>query len=367
MAAEVQFEVKLLEDLQEETLSNCHVALRKKLDVHEVISRLDEKNLLTSEDRHFLLQDSGTRFRENKVDYIVDMLPRKGKGWWEKFITSLHESTSGTAHEYLASTLTSQLKRKIYESDPQLLDMYYRTCIHEHNDMHNAQVPSGISLDVHKFMTEHTNQWESRPDPKNVAILKERLNDIEYCYKIMKNQVALLKAFDELIENIKHFCNAFFNLLKFYVEKFKTKKRQNCLQLTVVEQNVIHIIEDITESTEDIDIDKEREEWAQCVIKIEIKRDIIKEALYSQDTNKMAAVQETLKLKGVEAKAAKEWIVARNQLVEIGNYSLDKLDEMRNQDNTLITSVYEIIQKRVKVGEDCLKAWSRWVEQRIKL
>ena len=78
----------------------------------------------------------------------------------------------------------------------------------------------------------------------------------------------------------------------------------------MVKQSVTHILEDITESTEDIDIDKEREEWAQCVVKIEIKRDLIKEVPYTQDT-KMSAVQETWKLKDA---GAMEWIVARNKL-----------------------------------------------------
>ena len=50
-----------------------------------------------------------------------------------------------------------------------------------------------------------------------------------------------------------------------------------------MKQSVTHILEDIMhESTEDIDIDKEREEWAQCVMKTEIKHDLIKEVSYTR-------------------------------------------------------------------------------------
>ena len=183
----------------------------------------------------------------------------------------------------------------------------------------------------------------------------------------MKKQVGLLQAFDELIGNTKHFSDALSDLLKLYIDKFKTKKRQNYSQLTIVERNVIQIIEDITECTEDINIDKEREVWNQCVIKMEKNRDHIIRVLYTQDTSEMAAVQRTWKLDGEEAKAAETWIAVRKQVVVLGNSSLGKLDEMRSQDEALITSIYDTVSRRVKAGEECLEAWIKWVRERINL
>ena len=58
-------------------------------------------------------------------------------------------------------------------------------------------------------MIEHTNQWQAKSDPKNIVQLNVTVSS--YCYK-MKNQVALLKAFDELIKSIKHFSD-----VKFYI------------------------------------------------------------------------------------------------------------------------------------------------------
>ena len=64
---------------------------------------------------------------------------------------------------------------------------------------------------------------------------------------------------------------------------------------------------------------------------------------------------------------AKEWIKGRRQVVELGYESLDKLNDMRSQDDALITSVYDIVHRRVKVGKDCLEAWTKWVQQRSEL
>ena len=143
MAVEIQSEVQSLEDLQEKTLLSCHEVLRKKLDVKEIFSQMNQKNLLTAEDRHVLLDTN--KSTETKVSHIIEILPRK-EGWWGKFIASLKETTSGTAHEYLASTLTNQLKRKMYESGQQTLGHRGRV----YNNSTN--VPSGISLDMYDFM-----------------------------------------------------------------------------------------------------------------------------------------------------------------------------------------------------------------------
>ena len=378
-AGGVEVDVKSLEDLQEKTLISCHEVLKKKLDVKEIYSQMNQRNLLTSEDRHFL-QDT-SKSPETKVSHIIEMLPRKESGWWEKLIDCLEASTSGTAHEYLASTLTNQLKRKMYECGQQ-----FRRQPHG-RERKSAHVPSGISLDICDFMPdsftpptgylERNNTKESpdiaelRPDLADVLIpivqLKEKLDTTKYNYKIMKNQVGLLQAFDELIENTKRFGDALSDLLKLYIDKFKTKKRHNYSQLTEVERNVIQLIEDITESTEDIDIEKEKEVWSQCIEKMEKNRDLIKEALYSQETSKMATLQRYWKLNGEDSKNAEEWIAVRKQVVLFGNDCLVKLDKLRNQDNVLITSIYDIVYTRVKVGENCLKAWIKWVGQRTKL
>ena len=377
MAVGMESDVKSLEDLQEKTLLSCHDILKKKLDVKEVFSPMNEKNLLTLHDKHILSDTSNSV--DTKVLYIIDILPRKGKGWWENFIASLRESTSGTAHEYLASTLTSRLKRRMHDCGKQTLENRERV-----RNSYSAHVPSGISLDMDQFMpdvlpdTRYSESKEEKPDITNlrpdladiinpIVKLKEELDKTKHHYRIMQNQVGLLQAFDELIENTKCFQDALSDLLKLYINSFKTRKQHGYSKLTMVECELIQIIEDITESTEDIDIDKETQIWEQCVEKMEKNHKHIKEALYSQDTTRMAAIQQTWKLSGAGAEDAKEWIKVRRQVVELGYESLDKLNDMRSQDDALITSVYDIVHRRVKVGKDCLEAWIKWVQQRSEL
>lgn len=390
MAGEVR-DFELLEKLQGEALSSCHVALRKKLDVDEISPWMNQKKLLTPHDKHILSQPD--RSREYKVDHIIEILPRKNQGWWENFIACLMQSTSGTAHDYLASTLTNQLKRKIFElgsrtlnSDPQSRDMYHQVHVNYCNLQFPSEVPSGISLDMYGFMpdvnTDVTRQdsrpacntqWDTSEEPEFVdhdnEQLKIRLNEIEHCYNIIKNQIGLLQAFDELIKCTKHFRDVLSSLLKLYIDNFKMRKQDSYKysQLTLTEQNVIQTIEDITESTEDIDIDKETQVWEQCIKRMENNHEHIKEALYSQDTTRMAAIQQTWKLSGTDAEDAKEWIKVRRQVVVLGYESLEKLNSMRCQDDALITSVYDVVHRRVKVGDDCLDAWIKWVQQRINL
>jgi len=378
MAIVVESEVQSLESLHEKTLTSCHEALKKKLDINEILAPMNQKNLLTSEDKHVLSDTS--KSTSAKVSYVVEILPRKGEGWWGKFIASLKESTAGTAHEDLASILTNRLTQNMHEFPQQTLTQPSLDVYPHHDSSH---VPSGISRALYDFMpsidseyTEYKSRSDKagsdivklRPDLADVLApivqLKEQLDNVQYSYKIMKNQVGLLRAFDNLLENTKRFRDALSSLLELYIDKFKTKKRHCYLKLTTVERSVIQIIEDITECTEDIDIDEEKEVWTQCAKKIEKNRDLIKEALYSEDTDEMAAIQRTLKLDKVGTQAADEWIASRKQVVELGKKSLDKLDEMREQDNALITSVYDTIHRRVKAGEDCLNAWSKWVDQR---
>ena len=116
----MESDIKSLEYLQEKTLISCHDVLKKKLDVKEAFLSMNEKNLLTTHDKH-ILSDTNSSV-DTKVTHLIEILPRKGEGWWENFIASLRESTSGTAHEYLASTLTSQLKRRMHDCGKQTLE-----------------------------------------------------------------------------------------------------------------------------------------------------------------------------------------------------------------------------------------------------
>jgi len=373
------------ENLQEETLNKCHELLRKKLNVNAIVSLLNEKDLLTPGDRHLLTEEH--RSKEAKVDYIIDILPSKGTGWWNKFILSLKESTSGTAHDYLASTLEHHYRRKIYDIAGQCTggSPYQEGSQLRRKRGISIHVPSGIAIAMHDFVPDYeyeslskavneslstnaepTSNIETlRPDVADIVLpivqLKDRLDNVEYCYKIMCNQVGLMQVCELLTEKTEVFGRALSNLIKMYIDKFKNKKQSS------VERNVTQIIEDIAECTEDVDIDKEVEMWSQCVEKMKKNLCMLKEALYSRSTAEMAKLQKAWKLEGTKAENAKLWIAERKAVVVSGNKYLTELQALRSQNDALISSVYDTVHTRVEAGEVCLDAWIQWIEQRIKL
>ena len=372
------------ENLQEEVLNKCHDLLRKKLNVNAIVPLLNARNLLTPGDRHLLTEEH--RSKESKVDYIIDILPSKGAGWWSKFILSLKESTSGTAHDYLASTLEHHFKRKMYDVAGQYTggSPYQEGGLFHRKRRMSVHVPSGIALAMHDYVpdyeyeplskpvnevnTETPNMETLRPDIAYIISpiiqLKDKLDNVEYCYNIMHNQVGLMQVCELLTEKTEMFGKSLSDLIKMYIEKFKNKKQS---ELSAVERTVTRIIEDIAECTEDIDIDKEVELWSQCVEKMKKNLSILKEALYSRSTAEMAKLQKAWKIEGIEAENAKLWITERKAVVVTGNKHLTELQALRKQNDALISSVYDAVHKRVKAGEVCLDAWIKWIEQRIKL
>jgi len=309
------------ENLQEEALNKCHDLLRKKLNVNAIVPLLNARNLLTPGDRHLLTEEH--RSKEAKVDYIIDILPSKGAGWWSKFIISLKESTSGTAHDYLASTLEHHFRRKMYDVAGQYTggSPYQEGGLFHRKRGMSIHVPSGIALAMHDYVpdyeyeplskpvnevnTDTPNMETLRPDIADIVSpiiqLKDRLDDVKCCYKIMHNQIGLMQACELLTEKTEMFGKSLSHLIKMYIDKFKNKKQS---ELSAVERTVTRIIEDIAECTEDIDIDKEVELWSQCVEKMKKNLCILKEALYSRSTAEMAKLQQAWKIEGIEAENA---------------------------------------------------------------
>ena len=214
---------------------------------------------------------------------------------------------------------------------------------------------TGISEGVSQHLNDYTSDGHVFESDTPVQLTETPVLDDTIA--TMKKQIGLLQAFDELLENTKDFRDALSDLLKLYVDNYS--------RLTKVQQGVI---EEITECTAKIDIGNETEVWRQCITKMEKHYIRVKEALYSQDIKKMKENQNIFKLADSKKKeAAKKWIEYREQVVQTGRDSLSRLKEMCNRDDALSTDVCDTFEKRVKVGDCCLKAWRNWIEQRIKL
>jgi len=144
----------------------------------------------------------------------------------------------------------------------------------------------------------------------------------DYYKAVMENQIGLVSVTELVKITTRSFSTAILNLLQSYVDNFRIKKRNKYSQLTPVERTLTQIIEDITECTEDIDMNKEKELWSHCLNKLDKHHVNVKQVLYSKDTGIMAAPQAYCSLDGVEAQNARYWISARKDIVIMGYKNL---------------------------------------------
>ena len=98
--------------LHYKALLQCAVDLKNKLTPDTIVAHLQSDNLLTEIEVYKLTGDL-SKSRPEKVQIIINILPTKGSGWWDKFIDSLRKTAGGTAHEELANILEQQLDKVI--------------------------------------------------------------------------------------------------------------------------------------------------------------------------------------------------------------------------------------------------------------
>ena len=103
------------EHLQRLALEECNVAFANKLDVNAILPHLISYHLLTNDDRQVLMTYAKTQLE--KAQYLLDILPRKSKGWFELFLVSLRESTAGTGHGDLVEDLEMKLQELTQQSN----------------------------------------------------------------------------------------------------------------------------------------------------------------------------------------------------------------------------------------------------------
>ena len=85
--------------------NKCSVILFHSLDVSTISPHLVKHQLVTESDSEKL--DNPYISDVDKIDYLIQILPRKGNGWLEKFIQCLDETSEGTGH----CKIVKELKR----------------------------------------------------------------------------------------------------------------------------------------------------------------------------------------------------------------------------------------------------------------
>ena len=99
----VHHEMDEQEQLQRLALEECNVLFVDKLDISAILPHLISQHLLTDEDKQQLMKDTSTKVK--KAQYLLDIIPRKAKGWFELFLECLRNSENGTAHGDLVKML----------------------------------------------------------------------------------------------------------------------------------------------------------------------------------------------------------------------------------------------------------------------
>ena len=103
------------EHLQRLALEECSVTFVNKLDVTAILPHLIAFHLLTNDDRQILMTYAKTQVE--KAQYLLDILPRKARGWFEKFAESLRQSGEGTGHGDLLLELEAKFAELIAQHD----------------------------------------------------------------------------------------------------------------------------------------------------------------------------------------------------------------------------------------------------------
>ena len=98
------------EKLQRLALEECNVIFVDKLNVSAILPHLISRHLLTDNEKELLTQF--TRTNSEKVQYLLDIIPRKEKGWFELFIECLRESSNGTGHRDLVKELETKFQEQ---------------------------------------------------------------------------------------------------------------------------------------------------------------------------------------------------------------------------------------------------------------
>ena len=96
------------EKLQRLALEKCNVAFVNKLDVAALLPHLISRHLLTDDDKQLLMREVNTKAQ--KAQYLLDIIPRKGKGWFESLLECLRESANGTGHRDLVKELETKFQ-----------------------------------------------------------------------------------------------------------------------------------------------------------------------------------------------------------------------------------------------------------------
>ena len=94
--------------IQARILARCHTRIRTNLDIDAIFPHLNEQELLT-DNEIYILQNNLHTIQE-RIDCLVQWLPRKGRDGLSRFIACLRSSRDALGHEELADLLNQEVR-----------------------------------------------------------------------------------------------------------------------------------------------------------------------------------------------------------------------------------------------------------------
>ena len=351
--------------ISEKALNFCHDMFRQNLDIDGLIPCLGKHDLLTPSDREVFLNREFTR--TYKIDYLITILPHKGRDWFEMLITALKESDKGTGSAHIDLILALRREKARREQVPNV------------SSPDNKRQPSKIAHDTN-WPTEKSNlkhlqaarSGSASPasrspfsrSPSAMArrnqdqSLHEDIQTPEKTLLALKNHIRLLSLYESLIKHMKTFRDALFVLQSFYVEKFQSKSSQ----LNQTQIRVAKMIENITGCDENFELVQEIDTWNKHLESLEENYAKTKAALYSLDDSQIKRQQLQLKLTGEHKEKFSDWITGREKFVENGFACFNELTKLT--DESLLIADVKI---RIDTGRELLNLWRDWMNLRASL
>ena len=95
-------------EVEKHAFKKCSVIIVSNLDVSAIFPHLNSHGLLTDKDSQVLQNNYITNV--DKAQYLLNVLPRKGKKFFDKFLYCLHQTRRETGHGDIAKALSASYK-----------------------------------------------------------------------------------------------------------------------------------------------------------------------------------------------------------------------------------------------------------------
>lgn len=97
--------------LEKIAFEKCSIIIVQNLDTSEILPCLISQGLLTEKDRQILIHQKLTN--TDKALYLLDVLPRKEMGFFDRFKYCLYQTRDGTGHIDIANALSASYMKEV--------------------------------------------------------------------------------------------------------------------------------------------------------------------------------------------------------------------------------------------------------------